>query len=210
MALRVAYDVALDTTNLDLVRLGSSLTEATRCAIQALGHGDISLAARVVAGGDGHEELRRTIEAQCVELLWRQQPAAGELRTVAGMLEIASDASRINHFTTEIAKNAIRIVYAGAFPAHDEVVALAADARATLTDAFTALRTREGALAQRAIASGPPLDERYNAAIAALQAAMERDPKMVGPGTTMLFIITSLLRIAEHAVNVAEQTKDIV
>jgi phosphate transport system protein len=145
-----------------------------------------------------------------VELLWRQQPVAGELRMVAAILETATDGARINHYTVEIAKNAIRIVHAGAFPAHAEVVALAATVRGTLADALTAFRTRDGALADRVVEGGYPLDERYDAAIAALQSVMERDPKMVGPGTIMLFIITSLLRIAEHAVNIAEQAKDML
>jgi len=210
MVLRAAYHEALEALNADLARLGALIVDSTKCAIAALRTGDVALAARVVAGVDASEDLRRTVDAKALELLWRQQPVAGELREIAAMTEIATDASRINHYAGELAKSAIRIAGLAAFPARDDVLRLGQDVMATLGQAIDAYVARDGAGADRVVDGTATVDEHYDAALDALQAAMEGDPKLVGPGTTVIFTITALQRIAEHAANIAWHTKDML
>jgi phosphate transport system protein len=210
VVLRAAYHEALDALNADLSRLGALLVDATKCAVSALRNQDVALAARVVAGVDAVEDIRRSVDAKCIELLWRQQPVAGELREVAAMTEIATDASRINFYTGEIAKSAIRIAGLSAFPARPEVLSLAEDVIATLSRSIDAYRARDGANADRVVEGTATIDDRYDAALDALQAAMESDAKLVHPGTTVIFLITALQRIAEHAANIAWHTKDML
>ena len=92
--MRTAYHEALEATRLDVVRLGALAADAIRVAVEALDSRDTASAARVVAGDDTIDDLRRKIEAACIELIWRQQPVAGELREIAAMLEIASGTSK--------------------------------------------------------------------------------------------------------------------
>jgi phosphate transport system protein len=210
MVLRAAYHEALEALNADLARLGALLVDSTKCAITALRTGDVGLAARVVAGVDASEDLRRTVDAKSIELLWRQQPVAGELREVAAITEIATDASRINYYAGEVAKSAIRIAGLAAFPARDDVMRLAQDVMGTLSQAVDAYVARDGAGADQVVEGTAAVDEHYDAALDALQTAMESDAKLVGPGTTVIFTITALQRIAEHAANIAWHTKDML
>jgi phosphate transport system protein len=210
MVLRAAYHEALEALNADLARLGALLVDSTKCAITALRTADVALAARVVAGVDSSEDLRRTVDAKALELLWRQQPVAGELREIAAITEISTDASRINHYAGELAKSAIRIAGLADFPARDDVMRLGQDVMATLSQAVDAYVGRDGAVADRVVEGTATVDEHYDAALDALQAAMESDPKLVAPGTTVIFTITALQRIAEHAANIAWHTKDML
>src|SRR5271155_2686205 len=102
--MRTAYHEALESTRLDVVRLGALAGDSIRVAVEALDYRDAAAGARVVAGDDVIDELRRSIEAHCIELIWRQQPVAGELREIAAMLEIATDLERVGEYAVDIAK----------------------------------------------------------------------------------------------------------
>jgi phosphate uptake regulator len=43
-----------------------------------------------------------------MELIWRQQPVAGDLRSITVMREITTDLDRIGEYPTSIAKNALK------------------------------------------------------------------------------------------------------
>src|ERR1700738_5664484 len=107
--MRTAYHQALENTRLDVVRLGALVSDAIRSATQALERRDVVLAGRVVAGDDEVDEMRRGVESTCIELIWKQQPRGGELRAIAGMLQIVTDLEPIRDYALEVAKKAIKV-----------------------------------------------------------------------------------------------------
>ncbi|HEY4440483.1 MAG TPA: PhoU domain-containing protein [Candidatus Elarobacter sp.] len=115
--MRTAYHQALENTRLDVVRLGALVSDAIRSATQSLERRDVVLAGRVVAGDDEIDDTRRRVETSCIELIWKQQPVAGELRQIAGMLQIVTDLERIGDYAVDIAKNAIKLADVSVRPA---------------------------------------------------------------------------------------------
>ncbi|MBV8749187.1 MAG: phosphate transport system regulatory protein PhoU, partial [Candidatus Eremiobacteraeota bacterium] len=105
--MRTAYHQALENTRLDVVRLGALVSDAIRSATQALERRDVVLAGRVIAGDDEIDDMRRRVETACIELIWKQQTVAGELRQIAGMLQVVTELERIGDYAVDIAKNAI-------------------------------------------------------------------------------------------------------
>src|ERR1700721_3957239 len=89
--MRSAYHQALDNARLDVVRLGALTLDAIRSATHALERRDGALAARVIAGDDEIDDTRRRVEAACIELIWKQQRVASEMRAIAGALQIVPD-----------------------------------------------------------------------------------------------------------------------
>jgi phosphate transport system protein len=208
--LRTGYHEALEATNASVVRLGNLLVDSVVSANHALFRGDTALAARVIAGADADDALRRTIETACIELIWKQQPVAGELTQVAVMLELTTDFQRINFYATEIAKHAVRIADAEGFPARESVEPMAACVEAALQLAVDAYRDRDAVRADEATASVDEIEDRYIAGISALQQAMQADPAQVPTGTEILFVLAALQRINAHTVNFAEHAIDLI
>src|SRR5579872_2539843 len=149
--MRAAYHEALENTRLDVVRLGALATDAIHSAIAALENRDVDLAARVIAGDDEIDALRRQIEGSCIELLWKQQPLAGELRQVAAMLQINIDLERIGDYAVDIAKNAVKLVDAPLRPAHVEIGRMGNEARQMVLDAMRAFSEGSSDLADAVI-----------------------------------------------------------
>jgi len=209
-SLRVSYHEALEAAHLDVVRLGALAGDAIHAAVTALERRDSALAARVITGDDAIDDLRRKVEAACLELLWRQQPVAGELRQVAAMLEIATDLERIADYAVDISKNATKLADIPLRPAKVEVGRIGAIAQTLLAEAMKAYTERDANLAERVIEGDDAIDELYNRGIEALQEEMQADSDLVRPGSLMLFVLASLERVGDRAQNIAWHTKEML
>lgn len=208
--MRTAYHEALEATRLDVVRLGALAADAIRVSVEALDRRDSSGGARVVAGDDVVDDLRRKIEAACIELIWRQQPVAGELREIAAMLEIATDLERVGDYAVDIAKNAIKLADIPLRPQKVEVDRIAGAAHALLLDAMRAYTERDNALADITIERDDEVDALYKRSIKLLQQEMQEDAEMVRAGTRYLFVLAALERVGDRANNIAWHTKDMI
>jgi phosphate transport system protein len=163
-----------------------------------------------VAGDDVIDDLRRKIESSCIELIWRQQPVAGELREIAAMLEIATDLERVGDYAVDIAKHAIKLADVPLRPARVEIDHIAGVAHAILLDAMRAYTERDADLAERVIEEDDEVDRLYKRGVKALQEEMASDPEMVKAGTRMLFVLAALERVGDRANNIAWHTKEMI
>lgn len=208
--MRTAYHEQLEGTRLDVVRLGALAADAVRSAVAALEKRDTDLAARVIAGDDAIDDLRRKIEAACIQLIWKQQPVAGELRAVAAMLQIVVDLERIGDYAVDIAKHTIRLADIPVRPARVEIGRMAAIANEMLRDVMRAYTEGDATMAESVIARDEELDKLYHRGIEALQEEMQNDPGVVPAGAMMLYVLAELERLGDRAQNIAWHTKEML
>ena len=208
--MRTAYHEALEAARLDVVRLGALVGDAVAAAVGSLERRDTSLAARVIAGDDDVDMLRRRVEQTCIELIWKQQPVAGELRQVAAMLEIVTDLERIGDYAVEIAKNSIKLTDVAIRPARVEIGRIASIALEMLRETMRSYTERDAQIAEDVIKRDDEVDALYARGIEALQDEMQQDSGMVRAGTIMLFVLANLERVGDRAQNVAWHTKEML
>jgi phosphate transport system protein len=208
--MRTAYHQALDNARLDVVRLGALTLDAIRSATHALERRDGALAARVIAGDDEIDDTRRRVEAACIELIWKQQPVASELRAIAGALQIVTDLERIGDYAVDISKNAIKLIDVPIRPATVEIGQIAAVSQTMLADAMRAYREGDAVVADSVIERDDEVDRLYRSGIEALQTEMQADSGVVPAGTILLFVLATIERVGDRAQNIAWKTKDVV
>jgi phosphate transport system protein len=208
--MRTAYHQALDNARLDVVRLGALTLDAIRSATHALERRDGSLAARVIAGDDEIDDTRRRVEAACIELIWKQQPVASELRAIAGALQIVTDLERIGDYAVDISKNAIKLIDVPVRPASVEIGQIAAVAQTMLADAMRAYREGDTTVANSVIERDDEVDKLYRSGIEALQSEMQADSGIVPAGTLLLFVLATIERVGDRAQNIAWKAIDVV
>lgn len=207
--LRTAYHESLERARAQVLRMGALSLDSFRSANRALQRPDMSLAGRVVVGQDEIDALSRSIEAACIEMIWKQQPIANELREIAGMLQIASDLERVGQYTVEIARAAIKLVDVPKRPASTGLTAMSDLALAMLSDAIRAYTEESPELADAVIGRDDELDNLHRSGIKALGTEMEADPAVVDTGIVLLFVLANLERTGDRAQNIAWKTKDI-
>ena len=202
--LRVAYHEALEAAQADLGTLGALMVDALHHAVKAVESTDAALSARIITGADQTTELGRRIEAACIELIWRQQPLADELRQVTGMFEISTDLQRINYYIVDIAKHAVRL--ADKHPARaprETVHEVAQLTEANLKTAVEAYTKRDVEAAHNVLAADERYEKLYSNGIRKLQNAIRANTDVLGEATELLFVLTSLQRVGEHASSIA-------
>jgi len=156
------------------------------------------------------DDTRRRVEAACIELIWKQQPVASELRAIAGALQIVTDLERIGDYAVDISKNAIKLIDVPVRPASVEIGQIASVAQTMLADAMRAYREGDAAVADSVIERDDEVDRLYRSGIEALQSEMQADSGVVPAGTILLFVLATIERVGDRAQNIAWKTKDVV
>jgi phosphate transport system protein len=114
--MRDAYHEELDSIGDSLVEMtrlvGSAMARATTALLDA----DLTLAESVIAADDVVDELQHTLDDRSLDLLARQQPVAGDLRTIITSLRMSADLERMGDLARHVAKVARRRYPQSAIP----------------------------------------------------------------------------------------------
>lgn len=102
--MRALYHDQLDTIISDLVTMTGTVREAVRRATQALDAADGQLAEQVIADDAQINRAREVIEERAFEVMARQQPVAGDLRTLVAALRMVTDLERMGDLAVHVAK----------------------------------------------------------------------------------------------------------
>jgi phosphate transport system protein len=107
---RKTFQEQLHDLRVDVIRLGAMVTEAISGGTQALLDGDLRGAERILEDDVLIDQVAYAIEDQCYVVLARQQPMAGDLRTVLAVLRIGHELERSGDLMCSVVK-AIRRLY---------------------------------------------------------------------------------------------------
>ncbi|WP_130864717.1 phosphate signaling complex protein PhoU [Acidipropionibacterium timonense] len=140
--MRESYHDELNATTEQIVTMAGLVRTAVRDATEALVGADLTTAERVISDDAKVDALNDEIEQRSFQLLARQAPVAGELRTVVAVLRMTYELSRMGDLAAHVAKIA-RLRYPEV--AAPEPVARQFEQMATIADSMiaTAISTLE-------------------------------------------------------------------
>lgn len=102
--MRDVYHEELDSIGTTLIEMTGLVAAALNQATSALLTADLQLAEKVIAADDQVDALQRGLDARALDLLARQQPVAGDLRTIITSLRMSADLERMGDLARHIAK----------------------------------------------------------------------------------------------------------
>jgi len=182
MNARLSFDAELESLSASLIRMGALATDAIDKAIEALEANDGALAQSVIAGDRNIDDMERSIEHQCLTLLLRQQPVAGDLRKISTAIKMITDIERIGDAAADIAEITTHIKEHG-IPASLSDIADMAEAAQKLDDV---------------------VDDYFNKIKKDLAAYIAVNEEHVDCAIDYLMIAKYLERLGDHAVNICE------
>jgi phosphate transport system protein len=180
-------------------------------ALESLRDQDVELARMVVADDDRIDRRYLEIHQGVLSLLARQAPVAGDLRIVAALLHIVRCVERMGDQCANIAK---LVPLSGEEAWKDKEILDAIErmgqlARRQLTEAKEAFEARDVALAKDLVAQDAGIGrlnrEIFNRAVEIGDDIDAREWAMF-----MILVARALERIADNAVDIAEQTVFVV
>jgi phosphate transport system protein len=191
-------------TRSDLLRMGSLAEKALAAAMHALVHGNLASAGQVKALEEATDEFNRAIYDRCVRLITLQSPMAGDTRFITGILEAIVDIERIADYADDIADIAFALAGKPLPPVMSDFARMGNNASLMVRAALDswAILDREQALAVR------PMDDVVDADYLHLFQQLSLLISAAGDGAVplnLVLVCKYLERIADHAVNIAEQ-----
>ncbi len=189
----------------DILLLGSMVQQALAEAVTALAKRDLDTAKRIVVGDREINRRRFQIEDDCLSLIAMQQPAAGDLRLLAGILEISTELERIGDYAKGISKINLMM---GPEPLIKPLVEIpqmcdkAIDMLARSLDAFV----NQDVVAARAIPLEDDLiDDLYNTVNRQLIALIVKNPAIIDQANYLAWAAHNLERAGDRVGNICER-----
>jgi phosphate transport system protein len=210
MEMRTAFHKKLREIQDDILVMGSMAGKAIIRSIEALKNRNLDLARQIIADDQNINSKRFEIEEKCIQLIATQQPMAGDLRIITGILNITTEIERIGDYAVGIARIVILI---GNEPPLKPLVDIPLMAEKTvdmLHRTMDAFINRDAAAARKIAGEDDLIDNLYDQIFRELLFIMAEDPKTITRATRLMWTAHNLERAADRVTNICERVVFIV
>jgi phosphate transport system protein len=184
-----------------LLGMGGLVEDQLRRATQALLEADRGRAQHAIALDPDVDALENRVDEVCVQLLALHQPAAADLRFVAGAMKVVTELERIGDQAVNLARCALEV---RSESPDIGLRRMSAMARGLVSDSLDALARGDSALARRVIAGDAALDALEEDTVRRLLSGVAHDPARLRAAFRLAYAARCLERVGDHATNIAE------
>ncbi len=188
-----------------ILALGSRVEGALLDSVHALKKRDLDACRRLIAHDRLINEQRYEIEADTLMLIATQQPMAGDLRTLAAVLEIANELERIGDYAKGIANISLLIGEEPFIKPLIDIPAMAEIGADMLHRALDAFVQRNVDAAATIPHEDDTVDALYNQVYRELMTYIIADPKIIEQANYLLWAAHNLERTADRVTNICER-----
>ena len=188
-----------------VLEMTSMVDRAIERSLSALVNRDVSLAREVIEEDRLVNEIGYRIQNQCVELLARQSPLAGDLRLVVSVSALAAELERMADHAEGNAQIVVMMQDEPLVKPLVDIPIMAEKARAMMNRGIQAFLDKDIDEAHAVSNDDDEVDALYDTIYADLIQVMVGDPTKIEPATRLLWVAHNLERIADRATNIAER-----
>ncbi|MEO0466875.1 MAG: phosphate signaling complex protein PhoU [Pseudomonadota bacterium] len=200
-----AFSEELDRLSADVLRMGGISESMIADAARAVVSGDVDLAEETAARDDEVDEIEEDVERRIVRLLALRQPMASDLRSVIAALKVSSELERVGDLSKNIAKRVNHLtISSDVASALKGIERMGEGVVAQLHSVLDAYGQGDEKLALQVWFGDEDIDQHYNSLFREVLTYMMQDPRMIGAGAHLMFIVKNLERIGDHCTNIAE------
>jgi phosphate transport system protein len=189
----------------DVLLMGSMVETALADSVAALKRRDMDGSQRLIAYDQRINEKRFAIENDTLALIATQQPMAGDMRTLAAILEIASELERIGDYGKGIAKINLMIGPGELVKPLIDIPRMAEKAGDMLHRSLEAFIQRDIERARAIPLEDDEVDALYNQVYRELLTYIMKDPHNMDQATHLLWAAHNLERTADRVCNICER-----
>lgn len=200
-----SFNEELEAARKNLMKMGGVVEQQVREAIKALIEADSDLAQKVIEKDQRVNDAELSLDEECVRILARRHPAAGDLRFVIAVTRAVGDLERIGDHATRIAKHAISLAESGEAPrGYVEIRHIGERVSRMVQNALNAFARLEVDTALSVLHEDEAVDLEYGSAIRELITHMMEDPRTISRTLDVLWSLRSLERVGDLANNISQ------
>ena len=199
------FEDELEQLKEKVLAMGGLVEKALKRAMNSLFKQDSKRAMKVIERDKTINALEVEIDEMTRAILALRQPAAGDLRFVLSTVKIVTDLERMGDLAEDIANEMLK---SEEHPLKHltTLQALAEQTASQLSKALDAFACADVSRAFRVIEGSQKARDMFNSMQRENLTYMLEDPREISAGMILFAIGRALIRISDHATNVAEMT----
>ncbi len=203
--MRTAFEKELRRLQDELIDLGVMVEHTITDSVEILKNREIEAACRLIEADSEINRRRYSIESDTLVLIARQQPMAKDLRTLAAILEIATELERIADYSKGIAKIAVQLGSKPLVKPLVDIPRMAVMASDMLHRALLSFVDKDVETARSIPAEDRQMDALYDQIYRELMTYVLADPRNIGGVSHLMWVAHNLERTADRVVNICER-----
>ncbi len=210
MTTRVNFEHELDKLKNSLKEMGCDVELSIDRLFEAVGSLNEELAEVIIKNERIINDMERSIEAQCLSLITRQQPIAGDLRLISSALKVVTDIERIGDHAVDIAELILRWKQNNLLEYSVHIAPMIEASKEMVHSAVECFTQNDKERAKEVIESDDIVDNLFNKVkFDVIHALQEGENTEEGHADAdicidIMMIAKYLEKIGDHAVNIAE------
>ena len=202
--MRSHFDNELEILNNELIKMGSLVESKIEDSIKALINRDTALAKEIMTRDDEVDDMEKSIENRCLQLIIRHHPVASDLRLISSILKMITDLERIGDQAADIAEISLLLADQEYIKELRDIPKMAEATIKMLKNSIDAFVNKSLDLAHEVIAFDDVVDDLFDIVKDDLIDFINRDIKYGEQAINFIMIAKYLERIGDHAQNIAE------
>jgi phosphate transport system protein len=202
---RVAFEQELQRLEEEMMVMASMVESAIIESVEALKRRDMAASRRIIDQDRIINELRFSIEADCLLVIATQQPVAVDLRVLAAILDTSKELERMGDYAKGIGRINLMIGPGPLMKPLVDIPLMAQQAQSMLHRALQAFVERDIELARAIPAEDDEVDRRYEQVYRELITIIVADPETVDQANYLLWAAHNLERVADRVMNICER-----
>ena len=202
---RLRFDRELKMLQDEILVLGSMVEQAVKEAVDALKQCNYDAAQRIYANDHLINAKRYEIERHCLVLIATQQPMAGDLRTLAAVLEISTELERVGDYAKGICRIVLILGGKPLIKIPSDIPHIAKLGLDMLHRALGAFSIRDAVTARSIPSEDSLVDSLYNQVHRHLLGIVLVNSSLVEHANYLLWAAYNLERLADRVTNICER-----
>ena len=199
------YNEELEDIRSKVMAMGGLVEQQLANAILALEEDDKDLAETVIVADYKINALEVEIDEECVQILARRQPAAGDLRLIMTVIKTITDLERIGDEAERISKMSVKLKMTDDVKSSIAAVGhMGNHVRLMVHDALDAFARMDAESALKVWHEDRKVDKEYEGIMRQLMTYMMEDPRTIPHVLDLLWSVRALERIGDRATNICE------
>ena len=202
--MRVHLQREIDKLKNQLLTLSAEVEGNVHTAVRSVEDRDAMLAHTVIRREQAADALEVNIEEECLKILALHQPVAGDLRFIVAVFKINHDLERIGDLAAHIAERALFLCSQPPIGISFRLAAMAEKTQQMLKKVLDAFVNLDKDAAREVCAADSAVNAIKREVIRQASDAIMQSPQRLEILLQIISIARHLERIADHAVNIAE------
>lgn len=204
MTTRKVYMEELVELALRVSKMGEQLEYEIGEVIEALKNLDSELANKIIREDDIIDDMERSIEKSCIQIVAKQAPVATDLRRVTSIMRLIADIERIADHCSDISENILEINTDSPVKAPEKLYEMLEQVRVMAKDTIDSFVSEDLELSRKVTKKDDIIDDLFEQIKREICEAMEQNPGHIKTYMDYFMIVKYVERMADHCTNIAE------